>query len=226
MQAVTTKPETQISQTAARLSWASAVLFLVLLAALHVIKPEFDPSWRMVSEYAIGRNGWVMTVAFLSLSVSCAALFVAIRSQIRTAGGYVGLTLLLISAAAIAAAAFFTIDPITASKDSLTTHGNLHGLASMIGNPGLTIAAILISRSLTRAPSWSPARRSILWMSNLIWICLLLMLLTLAVMLPGSGGKFGPDVLIGWPNRLLMAAYGAWLISAASRALKLHRQSA
>lgn len=135
MQAVTTKPGTPISQTAARFSWAAAVLSLILLAALHIIKPEFDPSWRMVSEYAIGRNGWVMDIAFLSLSVSCVALFVAIRPQIRTTGGYIGQTLLLISAAAIATAAFFTIDPITASKDALTTHGNLHGLASMIGNP-------------------------------------------------------------------------------------------
>ncbi|WP_179035104.1 DUF998 domain-containing protein [Paenibacillus sp. URB8-2] len=225
MQTVTTKPVTPISQTAARFSWAASVLFLILLVALHVIKPEFDPSWRMVSEYAIGSNGWVMSIAFLSLSISCAALFIAIRSQIRTTGGYIGLTLLLISAAAIACAAFFTIDPITASKDALTTHGNLHGLASMVGNPGLTIAAILISRSLIREQSWSPARRSLLWMSNLIWICLLLMLLTLAVTLLQSGGKFGPNVLIGWPNRLLMAAYCAWLMSVAWHALKLQQRS-
>jgi hypothetical protein len=60
-------------------SLAGAAVFLVLLGALHVITPELAPSWRFVSEYAIGENGWVMTLAFLSLSSSCAALCVASR---------------------------------------------------------------------------------------------------------------------------------------------------
>ena len=67
----TAKPVTANSRTAARLSFAAAVAFLVLLAALHFIKPELDPSWRMVSEYEIGRYGWVMVLALLSLAFSC-----------------------------------------------------------------------------------------------------------------------------------------------------------
>jgi hypothetical protein len=38
--------------------------------ARHFLKPEFDPSWRMVSEYAIGRWGWVMQLAFFSLTIA------------------------------------------------------------------------------------------------------------------------------------------------------------
>jgi hypothetical protein len=53
----TAKPVTAISQTAARLSLAAAATFLVLLVALHFIKPELDPSWRMISEYEIGDYG-------------------------------------------------------------------------------------------------------------------------------------------------------------------------
>jgi len=45
----TTEPLTPISRTAARLSFTAAATFLVLLAALHVIKPEFDPSWHFIS---------------------------------------------------------------------------------------------------------------------------------------------------------------------------------
>jgi len=197
---------------------------LVLLAALHVIRPEFDPSWRMVSEYAIGEHGWVMRLAFLSLAFSFASLFVAIRSQTRTVGGRIGLAVLLASAAAMSAAAVFAIDPITASKDELTTHGNLHALASMIGVPGLPVAAVLISRGLARNRAWSSARRSLLWSANLTWISVLLIVLTLAVMLPQAGGKFGPDVLIGWPNRLMIVAYCAWLMVVAWRVAQLTRQ--
>lgn len=220
MQTVTTKKVMSISQRAARLSLGASAAFLVLLAVLHFIKPEFDPSWRMVSEYAIGRYGWVMVLAFLSMSLSGLALFAAIRTRIRAIGGKIGLALLLISSIAIAAAAVFTADPMTASKEELTTHGNLHGLTAMIGIPGMTIAAILISRCLVRVPSWSPARRSLLWSANLIWISLLLMIVILVVGLSQNGGKFGPDVLIGWPNRLVMAAYCIWLMSVAGQAKK------
>ncbi len=71
---VAARPVTEISRTAALLSFAAAAMFLVLLAALHFIKPELDPSWRVISEYALGDYGWIMMLAFLSLAVSCVAL--------------------------------------------------------------------------------------------------------------------------------------------------------
>lgn len=49
------------------------------------------------------------------------------------------------------------------------------------------------------------------------------MIATLAVMLPQAGGKFGPDVVIGWPNRLVLLAYGVWLMVGAWRAARLRR---
>lgn len=221
----TVRPVTAISRTAARLSLAAAATFLVLLAALHFIKPELDPSWRMVSEYEIGRYGWVMSLAFLSLALSCATLFVAIRSQIRTTGGRVGLALLLVCAIGMTIGGIFTADPITASQDELTTHGTLHGVGGLLGIPTFPIAATLISRSLARNQAWTPARRSLLWTAGLTWIGLLAFAFSMAVMLPQNGGEFGPDVLIGWPNRLFMVANGAWLMVVAWRATRLSGQS-
>ena len=196
----TARPVAAISRTAARLSFAGAATFLVLLVALHFIKPELDPSWRMVSEYEIGRYGWVMGLAFLSLAFSCATLFVAIRSQIRTTGGKIGLALLMVSGLGITIAAIFTADPITASNDDLTTHGTLHSVGALLGIPTFPIAATLIGRSLACNREWSPARRSILWTAGLTWISLLVFVVSMVVMLPQSQGGFGPDVLIGWPN--------------------------
>jgi hypothetical protein len=178
----------------------------------------------MIIHGEIGRFGWVMVTAFLAMSISCIALFAEIRTQVDTVGGKIGLAFLLISSVAIAAAAVFTSDPMTASKDELTMHGNLHGLASMIGIPVLTIASILISHCLAQSPSWSQARRSLLWSANFIWISLLLMVLILAVTLSQNGGKFGPDVLIGWPNRLVMIAYCLWLMSVSRHANRLRMQ--
>jgi len=185
---------------------------LVLLAALHVVSPEFDPSWRMVSEYALGDYGWVLGLMFLCMAVSCLALLIAIKSQIRTIGGKIGLGFLLAAAVGLAMAAMFDMKH------------DLHGLAAMIGIPSLPIAAILLSQSLASDQAWSSTRRSLLWTAHLTWVSLLLMVTALAVMLPQNDGRFGPDVLIGWPNRLLLVSYGAWLMVVAWRAAQLMRE--
>ena len=211
MQKVTsTAVRPAVSLTAARLSIAAGAATLVLLAALHVISPEFDPSWRMVSEYALGNHGWVLALMFLAWALSCVTLFFAIKSQIRTVGGKIGLGHLLAAAVGMSMAAIFD-----ASHD-------LHGLAAMIGIPSLPIAAMLISVSLViRNPAWSSARRLLLWTANLTWISLVLMFATVFIGLSQSGGEFGPHVLAGWPNRLLVVAYCAWLITTARSADRL-----
>jgi hypothetical protein len=163
-------PVETISRKAAVTSLAAAALFLGLLAFLQVIKPEFDPSWRFVSEYAIGDYGWIMTMAFIFLGISCASLVMAIRSHVNTTGGKIGLILLLVVAASLVAAGVFVADPITATSDQLTMHGTLHGVAAMIGIPGLPIAAVLISRGLVRNQSWFSAKRTLLWTAHLTWI--------------------------------------------------------
>jgi hypothetical protein len=55
----------------AKASLAFAVAFLILLAALHFIKPVLNPFWNMISEYEVGHDGWIMQLAFLCLALSC-----------------------------------------------------------------------------------------------------------------------------------------------------------
>ena len=83
------KPVYSISESAIRVILASAILFLVLLAALLVLKPEIDPAWRFISEYSIGRHGWMMTLAFLAMAACCVATVIALWSQVRL-GGRIG----------------------------------------------------------------------------------------------------------------------------------------
>ena len=217
----TARPVTAVSRTAALLSFAGAAMFVVLVAALHFIKPGLDPSWRMISEYEIGDYGWIMVLAFLSLSFSYATLFAAIRSQVRTTVGRVGLALLLAGAIGTAMAGIFTPDPITATADQLTMHGNLHGVGALIGIPTFPVAATLISRALARNQAWSSARRSLLWAAGLTWVGLVGFAVSMAIMFRGS---FNPDVLIGWPNRFLMLTYCGWLMTVAWHALRLSRR--
>ena len=201
-----------LSLTAAGWSLAAAATALVLLAALHVLSPELDPSWRMVSEYALGDYGWVLALMFLAWALSCVTLFFAIKSHIRTVGGKIGLGFLLAAAVGMSMAAIFD-----------ATH-DLHGLAAIIGMPSLPIAALLTSISLGRNSAWSSARRWLLGTAHLTWISLVLMFGAVFIGLSQSGGEFGPEVLAGWPNRFLVVAYCAWLITAAWQADQLRGQ--
>jgi len=70
--------------------WLTAA-FLVSIVVLHVVEPEFSPRWRAVSEYSLGRYGWLMNLAFLAMGVGSIALGVALRqfldSRIARLGG-------------------------------------------------------------------------------------------------------------------------------------------
>jgi len=100
------------------------------------------------------------------------------------------------------------------------TH-SLHGLTALIGIPSLPIAAMLTSASLGRNDAWTTGRRSLLWTANLTWISLVVFIASVLIGLSQSGGEFGPDVLLGWPNRLLVVAYCAWVITVARYAERM-----
>src|SRR5262245_38760307 len=72
---------TSITVTAAGASVAFIILYHVLMFALIFIRPDIDPSWHTISEYAIGPWGWVMSLAFITGGVSYALLFVAIAQE-------------------------------------------------------------------------------------------------------------------------------------------------
>lgn len=213
----------RISRPAAQLTIVATIAALLSLASLHVLSPEFDPSWRMVSEYANGHFGWVLSVMFVTWGVSTLALVVAIRSEARTKPIKIGLVILTLAGIGEAMAAPFDIN-----------HDALHGLAGALGVGGLPIAAMLISVGLGRTAAWAPARRCLLWMANLTWVSVVLLAATFVVMIvtfsqaPGGLPTHPPKVLphsviglVGWANRLLVVLYCAWAITVARQALKL-----
>lgn len=216
-------PITKESQTAARLSFAAGTTFLILLAALHFIKPEIDPSWNFISEYETGRYGWVMRVAFFSLALSCVALFVAVRPQVRTISGYLGLALLLLSAIGMLIGGIFATDPMGTSKNAITTQGNLHQLGALLDS--IPFAALFIGWSLGRKnPAWSSARRALLSAAVLPLVGTVVFIVSMVVMFPPDG-KFGPGVNLGWPNRLMIVTHCVSLMILAWQAIRLSKQN-
>lgn len=193
---------------AAKLAMAACVAFIVILILLHFLKPEFDPSWRMISEYAIGQHGWLMHLAFLLFAAACVGVFVALRSQISTRGGKIGLGFLIATAVGFTIAGIFASDPITISQDQATTSGQLHGLG-FLGILAMPIAATLIMRSLKYSAAWRRIRR----LPNIITVAMWASLtLFFGVMMATFKGEFNPDVIIGWPGRILILSYTLWLL--------------
>lgn len=199
-----------IIETAGRISLTASMATLVFLGALHLLSPEFDPSWRMVSEYALGSYSWVLASMFIAWALSCVALFFAIKSHVKTIGGKIGLGLLLLSALGMSMAAVFDVNH------------NLHGLAALIGMPNLPIAAILISVSLGRHSSWASARPLLLWTAILTWISLILMNVAIFTGFSQTG-EINPGAWFGWANRFLIIAYTMWLMAVARRFLHLQQ---
>jgi hypothetical protein len=211
------KTATTSSLKFAKLSLWSASAFLILLILLHFIKPDLDPSWHFISEYELGSFGWMMSLAFLSLAFSCITLCLALWRRIKNIAGRIGLSLLVVSAAGMTIAAFFITDPLNASEES--SHGKLHQLGAMLDS--IPFASVLVTIGLLHKNElWRRAKGILLWSTIFVWIGLILFIVSMAAQFPADG-KFGPDVLLGWQNRIMITVQCLWLIIVARQAIKL-----
>ncbi len=218
------QPGTAISLAAARLSIAAVCVYQLLLIALIFLRPDLDPSWHTISEWALGRHGWVMVLAFLISAVSYGSLFVAIRSEVRGIGGKIGLGILLICTIGTLGVGVFVTDPmpLTAQKP-LSTVGLLHVICGTSALVLLPFAALLINLSLAlKNQAWRPARRVLLWTAGIPLLGFVGTQVHFALfVLPLGAAAYGPGVHIGWPPRLLLLGYMVWLITLAWQAIRL-----
>jgi hypothetical protein len=211
-------PVTQ-SLSAAMAVLATAVAF-VSLVILHVVSPEFNPSWRMVSAYAEGRHGWLLSIMFAAWGIGSLSLAVSLGPVTRGWMGRCGLLLLALVGIGEVMAAFFD------------KNHRLHGPAAMFAIPGLPIAAALLTITLRRSGELlaPPA-----WMMHLTWISFLLMVAGMMLFMR-SLSKAGVEhstltrpaatlpatitPFVGWANRLLVVAYMLWVLFAALSILR------
>jgi hypothetical protein len=190
-----------LNLSAARLAIGAAAAVLILLASLHGLSPEFDPSWRVVSEYANGRYGWILSLMFASWAASSWALTAAVRPQLdRTIGGKIALGLLIAAGIGQAMASLFDINH------------PLHGLAGMIGVLSLPIAAMLISVRLVR---------NTLWLANLTWVSLVVLVAALIGMTRWHSSIHA----VGWANRLMVMVDCVWVMAVAAQVGSLKKQA-
>lgn len=208
---------TQTVGSAWNLQAAYAAMFgvalsAVALALLHVLSREFDPSWRMVSEYANGSHTWLLTLVFVAWALSSLALAAALWPLSATGLGKIGLVLLVLAGIGQAMGGLFDINH------------KLHGPAAMIGIPSLCAAAVVVTVALRRRPDIVAPP---VWSAHLPWIAFAAMIAAL-VLFFSSLKAAGVDVssqaeplkelpegtagYVGWANRLLFLASYLWVI--------------
>jgi hypothetical protein len=50
------------------------VHFLAALFLMHIVRPDYTIVDHMISDYAVGQFGWIMTTAFISVALGCLTL--------------------------------------------------------------------------------------------------------------------------------------------------------
>ncbi len=173
-----------------------------LIAILHVLEPAYDPSWRMISEYSLGRFGWVMRLAFVTMALSPAATCVALWPF----GGVWTLGLAAVALGALGAA-FIDADPIMTPRAQATPVGRVHTVLRGVCLAGFPPAALFAGVGVATALGWTLAIASVVPSAGLVWF------LIAAAPARGQGGS--PEIRIGWPDRFCLLAYLAWVVLAA-----------
>lgn len=220
--AIPNSARSKMSILAARLAVASTGAACALLVSLHVLSPEFSPAWRMISEYANGNYGAVLSAMFTAYGVSMLAVAFAIRSRLTTKRGKVGLVLLTLSGIGAASASIFDLNQEA-----------LHELSGALGYFGLPVPAMLITTALCRVQPWSAAKKPLLAAANLTWVSIVVwvgsfvvMIATFVVALGGLPSTPPDDLpagviaLVGWTNRLAVLSAWAWVVTVARYAIK------
>jgi hypothetical membrane protein len=197
--------------TAAYVAIAAAAISCISLVLLHILSPEFSPSWRMVSEYANGNRPWLLTIVFMGCALSSFALAAAVWPLWTTTLGKVGLAFLVVGGIGQTMGGLFDINH------------KLHGPAAMIGIPSICIAAIILTIALGRRseiaapPMWS----ALLPLISIVLMAGAFMLFFSALKTAGvdmSGQteplKELPDGVtssVGWANRLFFVGNYLWV---------------
>ncbi len=197
------------------LAIVSGALSLLCLLTLHFASPEFKPGWRMVSEYAMGKHKWALTLMFVFWGICSLFTAYLLWNVVTTKWAMFGTVLVFISGIGAFMGVLFDVKH------------KYHGLSFMLGVPTLPVGALIISYHLIKNSNWSFYQSEILLSAHAIWISVVLMAVSMALIFSGFK-KAGmpldknaepPETLPkgiiginGYFNRILILCYIGWLV--------------
>lgn len=167
----------------------------------------------MVSEYALGKYKWMLTIFFFMWGACSLLLAIALFEIVSGFWAYFAVILLAISGIGAICGGLFDVNH------------KKHGLAFALGVPTLPVAALILTYHLLHANIITQSGTLI--SAHSTWISILLMAFTMMLMFSGfkkAGLAWDKDspppsevpkgviALVGYANRLLVFCYGFWVI--------------
>jgi hypothetical membrane protein len=179
---------------------ACFLYFIAALLLLHAIRPDYTIVDHMISDYAVGRSGWIMTTAFSSLSIGCLTLAIGLFLDGPTSWlGRTGAALLVVAFGGLIVTALFPTDLETAPT---TRTGDIHTLSFLVNVVSILLSTICLALSYGGSPDWRRRRTPALAFAGLLIVAFVAQFLTLH-----RGAPYGIT------NRLFVAVLMAWLLS-------------
>lgn len=174
--------------------------FVVALVLLHAIRPDYTVVDHMISDYAVGWQGWIMTTAFLSASLGCLALALGLfRDGPVSWLGRIGAALLIVASIGLVVTALFPTDLETAPS---TRSGDIHAISFLVNIVSVLLSSICLGLSYGGSPHWRTRRTPALVFAGVMLAAFVAQALTLH-----RGAPYGIT------NRLFVVVLMAWLIS-------------
>jgi hypothetical protein len=133
------------------------VVFFAASATLLPLVSEYSFAGDYISELAIGRFGYVQTVAFFTLGLGALALSLGVREATRGSwGSRVGAVLLGIFGVSLLLAGIFPTDAIDAAgrTHSPSTAGSIHIVVSLLAFASVISCMFVLSRTFKRDARW------------------------------------------------------------------------
>ncbi len=181
------------------ISIADPAFFLLANAALHLLRRDLNPATHYISEYAVGRFGWLMSTALVVLGVGTIALAVVMHATMHTTWLVrVGTAVLFVSGLSTILIGLFRTDLMGQPS---TVAGAIHGRAAFIAILFEAISVLMLTAAFFRDGRWRSFR---------------LVSLVFSVVVVISGALL-PALQRGTGERLLVYTLVLWLFIAALR---------
>ena len=202
-------------ESIAMISSIGLAYFVVIIIAMHKLRPDYHPRSRYISEYAVGEYGQLAASSLVFYGLAILGINLCLHTILPDrAQSNIGLTLIAIWGVSVVITGFFDTD-LKAEKMSL--HGTVHVIASNTGVAASALGLTFLSFSFTLNDS----TQSIAFITQTIAVvAIILAVLLLLGLLGDMALKYHHKVhglllsllkLTGLTERLLLGISVVWL---------------
>lgn len=130
--------------------------FAAIVAVLHALEPDFDPTNRFVSEYVLGDWGRLMNAGFFALATALIALGLGLGRVLAPSGRVRAIrNLYMISGTTTFISGVFNWnEPVEGEVTEMTTAGAIHDVAGFVGFFCMIVATFLLRKAFLNTPDW------------------------------------------------------------------------